>query len=113
VFSSNNSITANEKSCQDNSVVGSRELWHGKIINIIAQIVQKEVIQVFVKVQWYDVINHPKYPKLNEYYLTNYFDIITPASIRGHCTVIMYDNETYKNLDVYYICNLFNKYYNN
>jgi hypothetical protein len=112
-------VYSKQQSSIQNSIVGARDLWHGKVTHVVAHIVQDQVIQVFVKVRWYDLVKLAVYPDHNQYYITDTYDIISPASIRGHCTVIPIvkkeagESSTKKRkiTDLYYICNLFSKYY--
>lgn len=113
-------VYSNQQPATQNSIVGARDLWQGQITHVIAHIVKKQVIQVFVKVRWYDLEKTSNYPDHNHYTITDTYDIISPASIRGHCTVIPIpdntpigesSNKKCKQEKLFYICNLFSKYY--
>jgi hypothetical protein len=96
------------------SLTHTNALWYGKIIAVLSHEIQNECIQVLIKVQWYDLYQENTYPKPHTYKLSKMYDIISPASIRSHCTVIKTSaiSEFYEdNNDIVYICNIFSKYY--
>lgn len=117
------------------SIMTDNNMWFGKVVGVFSHEVNNECIQVLVKIQWYTLSKVNCNNKPNEYELSNSFDFISPASIKGHCLIVdktEIDNmKTRVNIaegdvllensnssqkkakcnNIFYVCNLFSKYY--